>query len=381
MEKVKSEGHIWLASPHMSDEGYEKAYVESAFQKNWITTMGDNVRDFEAGLKAYTGAENINTLCSCTAAIHMAVMLAGVKRGDMVFCQDVTFAASVNPTAYEGAKQVFIDSEEDTWNMSPRALEKAFEEYGNPAAVIVVHLYGTPAKLDEICAICEAHHVPLIEDAAEALGSTYHGKKCGTFGQFGALSFNGNKIITTSSGGALICKSAEDSRHALKLATQAREPVPWYQHEEIGYNYRLSNITAGIGCGQLKVLDQRVAQKNAIFRAYKEKLQGLPVTFMPEPEGTTQNHWLSVILINPECPVTPNQVIDALAEADIDSRNFWKPMHMQPVFADAAFVKEGEKCVGEDLFARGVCLPSDTKMSEADIDRVCRVVRSVFVEE
>lgn len=379
MEREVSTGHIWLASPHMSDEGYEQEYIKSAFQKNWITTLGDNVKEFEAGLKAFTKAETVTALSAGTAALHLAVILSGVKQGDMVFCQDLTFAASVNPAFYEKAKVVLIDSEKDSWNMSPKALRKAIEIYGVPKAVIIVHLYGIPAKMDEISAICEEYHITLIEDAAEALGSEYHGKKCGTFGEFGVLSFNGNKIITTSGGGALLCKREEDAAHAIKLATQAREPASWYQHEEIGYNYRLSNICAGIGCGQLKVLEERIRQKEVIFRSYIEKLRDLPVCFMPEPERTSPNHWLSVMLLDPECGIIPNQLIDALSEADIDSRNFWKPMHMQPVFKHIDYVTETDGIsVSEDLFARGICLPSDTKLTKADMERICRVIRRVL---
>lgn len=371
--------HIWLSSPHMSDEGYERKYVEDAFDKNWITTLGENVREFEKGLKEYTGAENVTALSSGTASIHMAVKLLGIGQDDLVFCQDLTFAATINPAVYEKAKIVFIDSEEDTWNMCPKALEKAIHTYGVPKAVIVVHLYGIPAKMDEICAICEKYQIPLIEDAAEALGSEYKGRKCGTFGKFGILSFNGNKIITTSGGGALISKNEEDAAHAVKLSTQAREPFPWYQHEEVGYNYRLSNICAGIGRGQLHVLEERVEKKRTICHWYEEKLAGLPVTFMPEPEHGRGNHWLSVMLLNESCPVMPNELIDALAAEDIDSRNFWKPMHLQPIFKDAGFVAVDENAVvGERLFRYGVCLPSDTKMAEEDVDRVCRVIRNVL---
>lgn len=371
--------HLWLSSPHMSDEGYERKYVEDAFNKNWITTLGENVREFERGLKEYTGVEYVTALSSGTASIHMAVKLLKIGQGDLVFCQDVTFAATINPAVYEKAKIVFVDSERDTWNMCPKALEKAIKQYGVPKAVIMVHLYGIPAKVDEICAICEKYQIPLIEDAAEALGSEYKGQKCGTFGNFGILSFNGNKIITTSGGGALITRTAEQKEHAIKLSTQAREDYPWYQHEEVGYNYRLSNICAGIGRGQLHVLSDRVEQKRAIFRRYEEKLAGLPVTFMPEPVHARGNHWLSVMLIDSDCGVTPNQVIDALHEADIDSRNFWKPMHMQPIFKDAGFVALDENdVVGEWLFSEGICLPSDTKMTEEDIDRICKVIREVL---
>lgn len=371
--------HIWLSSPHMSDEGYERKYVEDAFEKNWITTLGENVSEFETSLKEYIDAEYVTALSSGTASIHMAVKLLGIGQGDLVFCQDVTFAATVNPAIYEKAKVVFIDSERDTWNMCPKALEKAIKQYGVPKAVILVHLYGIPAKLDEICAICEKYQIPIIEDAAEALGSEYKGKKCGTFGEFGILSFNGNKIITTSGGGALITKTKECKDYAIKLSTQARENYPWYQHEEVGYNYRLSNVCAGIGRGQLHVLEDRVEKKREISCMYEEKLKGIPVTFMPEPENAKGNHWLSVVLIDSNCGITPNQLIDALAAEDIESRNFWKPMHMQPVFKDAGFVAvDNENVVGEKLFREGICLPSDTKLTEEDIDRVCKVIREVL---
>lgn len=371
-------GRILLASPHMSDEGYELEYINDAFRKNWIAPLGENVIEFENAMKAYLGEGYPVALSAGTAALHLAVILAGVKSGDTVFCQDLTFSASANPVTYVGAKPVFIDSERDTWNMDPAALEKAFELYGVPRAVVVVHLYGGPAKMDEIAAICEKYSVPLIEDAAEALGSEYQGRKCGTFGQFSALSFNGNKIITTSGGGMLVCRTAEDAAHALKLATQAREPYPWYQHEEIGYNYRLSNICAGIGRGQMKVLSQRIAQKQAIFEGYRTRLADLPLTMQPCLEGATSNRWLSVALIDPNCGKTPAEVLTALNEANFEGRPLWKPMHTQPVFADAAYVTVGETSVSDDLFARGICLPSDTKMSLSDVARACEAIRSVF---
>ena len=315
---------------------------------------------------------------SGTAALHLAVLLAGVGPGDLVFCQDLTFAASVNPAAYEKANLVFLDSEEDTWNLDPAALEKAIEQYGVPKAVVAVDLYGTPAKLSEITAICERYNIPLIEDAAEALGSTYNGVMCGLFGNYGAWSFNGNKIITTSGGGALVTRTEEDAAHALKLATQAREPVAWYQHEEIGYNYRLSNISAGIGRGQLRVLDRRLARKREIFARYQELLAGLPLCFPPTPTGTNPNRWLTVVLLDADCGVTPNQVIDALAAENIETRNVWKPMHLQPVFRGCPFVSAGERPVSEDLFARGLCLPSGTNMADAEQQRVCDALRRCF---
>ena len=252
----------------MSDEGYELEYIHDTFQKNWIAPLGENVNKFEKAMGEFMGEGYPVALSAGMAALHLAMILAGVKAGDTVFCQSLTFSASANPVAYCGAKPVFIDSEREMWNMDPAALRRAFELYGTPKAVVIVHLYGTPAKLDEITAICREHDVPLIEDAAEALGSTYNGQKCGTFGDFGALSFNGNKIITTSGGGMLLCRTEDEAKHALKLSTQARENAPWYQHEEIGYNYRMSNICAGIGRGQMKVLALRVRQKQAIFKRY-----------------------------------------------------------------------------------------------------------------
>lgn len=369
---------ILLSSPHMSDEGYELHYIHDAFNKNWIAPLGENVNEFEKAMGAYVGAEHTVALSAGTAALHLATILTGAGRGDKVFCQSLTFSASVNPVTYVGAEPVFIDSEPDTWNMDPVALERAFELYGKPKAVVVVHLYGNPAKMDEIVSICQKHGVLLIEDAAEALGSEYKGRKCGTFGDFGVLSFNGNKVITTSGGGMLICTNKEDAAHALKLATQAREPFPWYQHEEIGYNYRMSNICAGIGRGQMHVLAKRVEQKRAIYRRYAENLADLPLALQPECPDALSNHWLTVALLNEGCGVSPMQVLDALNEENAEGRPLWKPMHAQPVFRNAAYVTAGEKSVSDDLFSRGVCLPSDTKMTMEDVDRVCLAIRKVF---
>ena len=369
---------LLLASPHMSDEGYELQYIQDAFQKNWIAPLGENVNEFEKAMQEFLGKGFPVAVSAGTAALHLALILAGVQSGDLVFCQDLTFSASANPVAYLGAEPVFIDSEEETWNMAPAALEKAFELYGTPKAVVAVHLYGNPAKLDEITAICREHNVPLIEDAAEALGSEYAGQKCGTFGNYGALSFNGNKIITTSGGGMLICGSSDDASHALKLATQAREPFPWYQHEEIGYNYRMSNICAGIGRGQMKVLPLRIRQKQDIFDRYRSNLAGLPLTMQPSLDCAKPNCWLSAALLHPDCGRTPAEVLAALNEAGIEGRHLWKPMHAQPVFVRAKYVTVQADSVSEDLFARGLCLPSDTKMRMDDVDRVCGVIRSLF---
>ena len=372
------EKRIFLASPHMSAEGYELEYIHDAFNKNWIAPLGENVNEFETAVKAYTGAANAVALSAGTAALHLAMILAGVGRGDMVFCQDLTFSASANPIAYLGAEAVFIDSERETWNLDPDALNKAFEQYGRPKAVVAVHLYGTPAKLDEISALCAEYGVPLIEDAAEALGSEYKGKKCGTFGKLAALSFNGNKIITTSGGGMLLCTDEADAKHALKLATQAREPFPWYEHEEIGYNYRMSNISAGIGRGQMRVLDERVRRKCEIFAAYENAFAGLPLEMSPTLADTRPNRWLSVALLDKDCGVTPAELLTRLNEENIEGRHLWKPMNLQPVFADCPFVSVGDEPVCNDLFSRGVCLPSDTKMTMDDVDRVCAAIRGSF---
>lgn len=369
---------ILLSSPHMSDEGYELEYINDAFRKNWIAPLGENVNEFEKAMASYLAEGFPVALSAGTAALHLAMILAGVKAGDKVFCQDLTFSASCNPIAYQGAEPVFIDSEPDTWNMDPKALEKAFQLYGAPKAVVVVHLYGNPAKMDEIERLCKQYGTVLIEDAAEALGSTYKGRKCGTFGDYSALSFNGNKIITTSGGGMLICRDAAAAKHTLKLATQAREPFPWYQHEEIGYNYRLSNICAGIGRGQMKVLPLRVEQKQAIFERYEKNLADLPLKLQEaNPDGTC-NRWLSVVLLDENCDVTTAAVLDALRAENIEGRPVWKPMHAQPVFAGTKFVTAGEKPVSDDLFNRGICLPSDTKMTMEDVDRICDIIRKVF---
>ena len=372
------EKRLLLASPHMSDEGYELEYINDAFRKNWIAPLGENVNEFEKAMGAYMGKGYPVALSAGTAALHLAMILAGVKPGDTVFCQSLTFSASANPVVYCGAKPVFVDSERETWNMDPAALRRAFELHGTPKAVVAVHLYGNPAKLNEIITICREHNVPLIEDAAEALGSTYNNQKCGTFGEFGGLSFNGNKVITTSGGGMLLCWTEAEAKHALKLATQARENAPWYQHEEIGYNYRMSNISAGIGRGQMKVLPLRVQQKQAIFARYSENLKGLPLTMQPKLDCAEPNRWLSVALLDADCGVTPADMLARLNEANIEGRHLWKPMNLQPVFAACPFVSVSREPVCDDLFARGVCLPSDTKMSMDDVDRVCDVIRGMF---
>ncbi|RGD94656.1 aminotransferase DegT [Clostridiales bacterium AM23-16LB] len=374
--------HIYLASPHMSEEGYEQQYVKEAFDTNWIAPLGKNVNEFEKELAAYVGSKDAAALSAGSAALHLALKAAGVKAGDIVFCQDLTFSATANPIAYEKAIPVFIDSDYETWNMSPEALERAFEKYPDVKAVMPVHLYGLPANMDRIMEICKKHGVPVIEDAAESLGSLYHGKATGTFGDYGIFSFNGNKIITTSGGGMLVCNLPEEQakERIAKVrfwATQAREKARHYEHKEIGYNYRMSNIVAGIGRGQMKVLDQRIEQKRHIFAYYQEHLGDLEgLSFMPLHENERANCWLSVIQLAPDCKVRPLDMIVALEKEDIETRPVWKPMHMQPVFADCDYIDNGK--VGESLFENGVCLPSDTKMTDEDLKRICTIIRGLW---
>ena len=373
------ENRIFLASPHMSDENYEQKYVKEAFDTNWIAPLGENVNKFEEELASYVGIKNAAALSAGTAAIHMALKALDVKKGDIVFCSTLTFSATVNPVIYQNATPVFIDSERETWNMSPKALEKAFEEYPNPKAVIVVHLYGTPAKIEEIKRICDNHNVPLVEDAAESLGATYNGKQTGTFGKYGIFSFNGNKIITTSGGGMLVSDDEERIQKVRFWATQAREKARHYEHKEIGYNYRMSNIVAGIGRGQLKVLDKRIEQKTDIYYNYKEGFKEIKdIEMQPIPENTKPNHWLSVITLKEDSKVKPLDIMEALEKENIESRPVWKPMHMQPVFKDYDFIKVEEKPVSEDLFLRGVCLPSDTKMTKEEQERVIGIIKKLF---
>lgn len=374
--------HIYLASPHMSEEGYEQQYVKEAFDTNWIAPLGKNVNEFEKELAAYVGSKDAAALSAGSAALHLALKAAGVKAGDIVFCQDLTFSATANPIAYEKAIPVFIDSDYETWNMSPEALERAFEKYPDVKAVMPVHLYGLPANMDRIMEICKKHGVPVIEDAAESLGSLYHGQATGTFGDYGIFSFNGNKIITTSGGGMLVCNLPEEQakERIAKVrfwATQAREKARHYEHKEIGYNYRMSNIVAGIGRGQMKVLDQRIEQKRHIFAYYQEHLGDLEgLSFMPLHKNERANCWLSVIQLAPDCKVRPLDMIVALEKEDIETRPVWKPMHMQPVFADCDYIDNGK--VGESLFENGVCLPSDTKMTDEDLKRICTIIRGLW---
>ena len=372
--------HIYLASPHMSEEGYEQQYVKEAFDTNWIAPLGKNVNEFEKEMAAYVGAKDAAALSSGSAALHLALKAAGVKSGDIVFCQDLTFSATANPIAYEKAIPVFIDSDYETWNMSPEALERAFEKYPDVKAVMPVHLYGLPANMDRIMEICKKHGVPVIEDAAESLGTLYHGQYTGTFGDYGILSFNGNKIITSSGGGMLLCSDEAKIKRARFLATQARDPARYYQHSTIGYNYRMSNVVAGIGRGQLLHLEEHKARKNEIYRQYKEAFADIEaITMNPmNPDGDA-NNWLSCMTIAPDCSVTPDQVMDVLAEYNIETRPIWKPMHLQPVFADCDFiqVKEG-RSVSEDIFNRGVCLPSDIKNTPEDMELIISLIRKVF---
>jgi dTDP-4-amino-4,6-dideoxygalactose transaminase/lipopolysaccharide/colanic/teichoic acid biosynthesis glycosyltransferase len=363
---------IYLSSPHMSEEGYEREYIEAAFKSNWIAPVGENVDKFEAELAGRIGAASAAALSSGTAALHLALKAAGAGEGDVAFCQDLTFAATAFPIMYQRAAPVFIDSERETWNMSAEALESAFEKY-NPKAVIVTHLYGIAADLDRILEIGNKRGDPLIEDAAESLGTARNGKYTGTFGEYGIFSFNGNKIITTSGGGALVGSDAERIEKARFWATQSREKAGWYQHNEIGYNYRMSNVAAGIGRGQLKVLDERIAKKRYIFEYYREKLSDIEeISFYAAGNPEETNFWLTRVLLGGN--LRPADIIGALEMENVEARRVWKPMHLQPVFGDRDFIGSG---VSEEIFNRGVCLPSDTKMSDEDLDRIVAIVRKV----
>lgn len=368
---------IFLSSPHMSDEGYEREFVKEAFDTNWIAPLGKNVTEFERELAVKVGSKSAAALSAGTSAIHMALKAVGVGKGDIVFCQTLTFSATANPIIYQDAVPVFIDSDYETWNMSPKALEKAFEKYPNVKAVLVVHLYGLSADLDKIVDLCKKHNVPLIEDAAESLGTTYKGKYTGTFGDYGIFSFNGNKIITTSGGGMLVSDNEERIEKVRFWSTQSRDKARHYQHSEIGYNYRMSNVVAGIGRGQLKVLDERVAKKRYIYNFYKKEIGSLPgVKMMPINEWNDPNCWLSVITV--EGKIKPLDIMIRLEDENIESRPVWKPMHMQPVFEKYDFIGEG---VSEKLFENGVCLPSDTKMTYEDLNRVVRLIKELWNEE
>jgi pyridoxal phosphate-dependent aminotransferase EpsN len=376
---MTNKSRIFLSPPHMS--GNEQKYINEAFETNWIAPLGPNVDAFEKELAEYVGLKGAAAVSSGTAAIHLALRLLDVQQGDKVFCSSLTFIASANPILYQGAEPVFIDSEPDTWNMSPLALERAMEvakkEGKLPKAVVVVNLYGQSAKMDEILAICNHYQVPVVEDAAESLGSTYKGKKSGTFGKFGIYSFNGNKIITTSGGGMLVSDDVEALQKARFLATQARDPAPHYQHSQVGYNYRMSNIVAGIGRAQLEVLDERVKARRSIFDRYVQALGDIEgVHFMPELEGTMSNRWLTTLTIDQKAlGVTPMDIINALAEENIEARPVWKPLHLQPVFNGVTYYPhQKDWSVSDELFANGICLPSGSSMTVEEQNRVIDVI-------
>lgn len=375
----RAKKRIYLSSPTM--HGDEQRFVAEAFETNWVAPLGPNVNNFETELAAYTGCGYAAALSAGTAAIHLGLKLLGVGQGDVVFVSSLTFSASCNPIVYEKAVPVLIDSEPDTWNMSPAALERAFEKYPAPKAVVVVHLYGTPAKMDEIMRICARHNVPILEDAAESLGATYEGKHTGTFGRAGVYSFNGNKIITTSGGGMLVSGDEALVKEARMLSTQARDPARYYQHSRIGYNYRMSNVDAGIGRGQLMHLDEHVRLKKAIYNRYRQAFADIEeISMNPlNPKGDA-NNWLTCITIREGSSVTPDMVMDALEAENIESRPIWKPMHLQPVFASCDFFShdETDMSVSEDIFNRGVCLPSDIKNTDEDMETVIDIVRGLF---
>jgi len=375
MAENTSNKKIWLASPHMSDEGYEMQYVQEAFDTNWIAPLGPNVNEFEKELAAKVGSKHAAAMTSGTGAIHLALKSAGVVEGDIVLCPTLTFSATANPIIYQTATPVFIDSDYETWNIDPKALEAAFEKYGDKVkAVLVVHLYGLSADMDKIMEICSKYKVTVIEDAAESLGAYYKGKHTGTFGEFGIFSFNGNKIITTSGGGMLVSYDEEKIKKVRFWSTQSRDTARYYQHSELGFNYRMSNVVAGIGRGQLKVLDQRVAKKKYIFEFYKRELGQLEgIEFMPINDWNEPNYWLSVITLSGK--VRPLDVMEALEKENIESRPVWKPMHMQPFFAKYDYVGSD---VSEKLFENGVCLPSDTKMTDEDIERICSIIKGLW---
>ena len=371
---------ILLSLAHMG--GTEQKWVNEAFRDNWIVPLGPNVDEFEHRLESYLDTENVVALSAGTAALHLGLVMLGVEAGDEVICQSFTFAASSNPIKYQGATPVFVDSEPDTWNMCPKALEEAITDRKKvtgkyPKAIIPVHLYGMPAKMAEIIEIANKYNIPILEDAAEALGSEYKGKKCGTLGQYGALSFNGNKIITTSGGGALICPDKESGKRVTFYATQAREDRPYYYHEVIGYNYRLSNVSAGIGCGQMDVLANHVARRKQIHKLYLEGLRDIPsIKVLDNPnEDYNSNFWLTTILINPDCNIKPDDIRLTLNKENIETRLLWRPMHMQPVYSGMPYYG-GNIC--EQLFEQGLCLPSGSSLSDEDIYRVITAIHNIF---
>ncbi len=404
------EKKIWLSSPTM--HGDEIRYIHEAYETNWMSTVGQNINEVERKTCEYIGCKYSVALSAGTAALHLAMKLAGIKSGDYVFCSDMTFSATVNPVTYEGGIPIFIDSEYETWNMDPKALEKAFELYPDVKVVVVANLYGVPAKLDEIRSICDKHNAVLIEDAAESLGVAYKGKQTGTFGDYNVISFNGNKIITGSSGGMLLTDSLEAANKARKWSTQSRENAPWYQHEEIGYNYRMSNVIAGVVRGQYSYLDEHIAQKKAIYYRYKEGFKDLPVSMNPFIEEEMEpNFWLSCLIIDKDAMCRqvrgeddvlyvseagkscPTEILETLAKYNVEGRPIWKPMHMQPIFRmnpfitkdgngrglSNAYIHEDETViVDEDIFERGLCLPSDNKMTAEEQDIIIEIIRECF---
>lgn len=406
----KFENKVWLSSPTM--HGEELQYVTEAYNTNWMSTVGENINEVERLTTEYVGCKYAVGLSAGTAALHMAMKLAGIKPGDKVFTTDMTFSATVNPITYEGGIPVFIDSEYETWNMDPKALEKAFEIYPEVKVVVVANLYGTPAKLDEIKAICDKHNAILIEDAAESLGATYKGQQTGTYGKYNVISFNGNKIITGSSGGMLLTDDEQAAHKVRKWSTQSREAAPWYQHEEIGYNYRMSNVIAGVVRGQYKYLDEHIAQKKAIYERYKEGLKGLPVSMNPFDEKTMEpNFWLSCLIIDKDAMCKqvrgerealyisepgkscPTEILETLVKYNAEGRPIWKPMHMQPIFRMNPFItkegsgrglsnayiqEKGVAIVNEDIFERGLCLPSDNKMTPEEQDKIIEIIKGCF---
>ena len=397
---------LWLSSPTM--HGEELEYIREAYASNWMSTVGANIDEAERQIAAKLGCRYAVALSSGTAALHMAVKLAGEALygrtvtgrgalcGHRVFCSDMTFSATVNPVAYEGGEPVFIDTERATWNMDPAALERAFERYPDVRLVVAAHLYGTPGLVDELRAVAKAHGALIVEDAAESLGATYRGVQTGLFGDYGCISFNGNKIITGSSGGMFLTSSASDADKVRKWSTQSRESAPWYQHTELGYNYRMSNVVAGVVRGQIPHLDEHIAQKKAIYERYHDSFRGLPVTMNPHTADSEPNYWLSCLLLDkaamcrqsrgdaaaqyvPEHGKScPTEILEALARINAEGRPIWKPMHLQPLYRANGFVTSGDEDVGSDIFARGLCLPSDNKMTAAQQDAVIAAVRACF---
>lgn len=387
--------HIYLSSPTM--HGEEIQYIQKAYETNWMSTIGENIDEVENICATKIGVKYAVGLSCGTSALHLAIKLAGVKRGDYVFCSDMTFSATVNPVVYEGGIPIFIDSEYETWNMDPNCLEKAFDLYPNTRVVVVAHLYGTPGKIDKIREICNKHGAKIVEDAAESFGATFKGKQTGSFGDFNIISFNGNKIITGSCGGMLLTNDEECAKLARKWSTQSREPAPWYQHIDLGYNYRLSNVVAGVIRGQLPYLESHILQKKAIYYRYKKAFKDLPVKMNPfDEKNCVPNFWLSCLLIDKDAlceqkrtdldysyikesgKTCPSEILEVLAKSNIEGRPIWKPMHMQPIYNDLNFVFIAQKPVNEDIFERGLCLPSDNKMSIDEQNEVIKLIRQCF---